>query len=72
MATGLPSPNGPLPVAAKTSTPPNENTSLAGPTGAPLAPVAGQAGREGVHTEALGYVLAELQSVARAYPDATW
>jgi ring-1,2-phenylacetyl-CoA epoxidase subunit PaaC len=25
-----------------------------------------------VHTEALGYVLAELQSVARTYPDATW
>jgi ring-1,2-phenylacetyl-CoA epoxidase subunit PaaC len=25
-----------------------------------------------VHTEALGYVLAELQSVARADPDATW
>jgi ring-1,2-phenylacetyl-CoA epoxidase subunit PaaC len=42
------------------------------PGGAPLAPVAGQAGREGVHTEALGYVLAELQSVARAHPDATW
>ena len=42
------------------------------PGGAPLAPVAGQTGREGVHTEALGYVLAELQSVARAYPDATW
>jgi ring-1,2-phenylacetyl-CoA epoxidase subunit PaaC len=42
------------------------------PVSAPLAPVAGQAGREGVHTEALGYVLAELQSVARAHPDATW
>jgi ring-1,2-phenylacetyl-CoA epoxidase subunit PaaC len=42
------------------------------PAGAPLAPVAGQAGREGVHTEALGYVLAEMQSVARAHPDATW
>jgi ring-1,2-phenylacetyl-CoA epoxidase subunit PaaC len=42
------------------------------PGAAPLAPVAGQAGREGVHTEALGYVLAELQSVARAHPDATW
>ena len=27
---------------------------------------------DGVHTEALGYVLAELQSVARAHPDATW
>jgi ring-1,2-phenylacetyl-CoA epoxidase subunit PaaC len=38
----------------------------------PLAPVAGKSGRDGVHTEALGYVLAELQSVARAHPDATW
>jgi ring-1,2-phenylacetyl-CoA epoxidase subunit PaaC len=34
--------------------------------------VAGRAGRDGVHTEAMGYILAELQSVARAYPDATW
>jgi ring-1,2-phenylacetyl-CoA epoxidase subunit PaaC len=39
---------------------------------APLAQVAGKSGRDGVHTEALGYVLAELQSVARADPDATW
>jgi ring-1,2-phenylacetyl-CoA epoxidase subunit PaaC len=38
----------------------------------PLAAVAGRAGRDGVHTEAFGYVLAELQSVARAHPDATW
>jgi ring-1,2-phenylacetyl-CoA epoxidase subunit PaaC len=29
-------------------------------------------GRDGVHTEAMGYILAELQSVARTYPDATW
>ena len=42
------------------------------PAAVPLAAVAGQAGRDGVHTEALGYVLAELQSVARAHPDATW
>jgi ring-1,2-phenylacetyl-CoA epoxidase subunit PaaC len=42
------------------------------PDAVPLAPVAGRAGREGVHTEAMGYILAELQSVARAYPDATW
>jgi ring-1,2-phenylacetyl-CoA epoxidase subunit PaaC len=34
--------------------------------------VGGRSGRDGVHTEALGYVLAELQSVARAHPDATW
>jgi ring-1,2-phenylacetyl-CoA epoxidase subunit PaaC len=42
------------------------------PTAAPLAPVSGKAGRDGVHTEAMGYILAELQSVARAHPDATW
>jgi ring-1,2-phenylacetyl-CoA epoxidase subunit PaaC len=42
------------------------------PDAAPLAFVDGRAGRDGVHTEALGYVLAELQSVARAHPDATW
>lgn len=42
------------------------------PDTAPLASVGGRAGRDGVHTEALGYVLAELQSVARAHPDATW
>jgi ring-1,2-phenylacetyl-CoA epoxidase subunit PaaC len=32
----------------------------------------GKAGRDGVHTEAMGYILAELQSVARAHPGATW
>jgi ring-1,2-phenylacetyl-CoA epoxidase subunit PaaC len=37
-----------------------------------LAGVAGRTGRDGAHTEALGYVLAEMQSVARAHPDATW
>jgi ring-1,2-phenylacetyl-CoA epoxidase subunit PaaC len=42
------------------------------PGTAPLAPVAGRTGRDGVHTEAFGYLLAELQSVARAYPEATW
>jgi ring-1,2-phenylacetyl-CoA epoxidase subunit PaaC len=42
------------------------------PDAAPLALVSGKSGRDGVHTEALGYVLAELQCVARAHPDATW
>ena len=37
-----------------------------------LARVAGQGGREGVHTEVMGYLLAELQSVARSLPGATW
>jgi ring-1,2-phenylacetyl-CoA epoxidase subunit PaaC len=38
----------------------------------PASMAAANTGRAGVHTEALGYVLAELQSVARAHPDATW
>jgi len=42
------------------------------PDKAPLAGVGGRTGRDGVHTEALGHVLAELQSLARAHPDATW
>ncbi len=42
------------------------------PDRAPLGAVSGRTGRDGVHTEAMGYILAELQSVARAYPDATW
>ncbi|GAB3475537.1 1,2-phenylacetyl-CoA epoxidase subunit PaaC [Amycolatopsis cihanbeyliensis] len=37
-----------------------------------LGRVAGKAGRDGVHTETMGYLLAELQSVARAHPEATW
>jgi len=42
------------------------------PGGPGLARVSGQAGRDGVHTEAMGYLLAELQSVARAMPGGTW
>lgn len=38
----------------------------------PLSAVAGRSGRDGVHTEALGYLLAELQYLARAMPGATW
>lgn len=34
--------------------------------------VAGRGGRDGVHTEALGPVLALMQSLARAHPEATW
>jgi ring-1,2-phenylacetyl-CoA epoxidase subunit PaaC len=29
-------------------------------------------GKDGVHSEHHGYILAEMQSLARAYPDATW
>jgi ring-1,2-phenylacetyl-CoA epoxidase subunit PaaC len=42
------------------------------PSASEVAGVSGRMGRDGVHTEQLGYVLAELQSVARAMPDATW
>ena len=45
---------------------------LSRPDAPPLAPVAGKTGRDGTHTEAMGYILAELQSVARAHPGATW
>ncbi|MEO8815073.1 MAG: 1,2-phenylacetyl-CoA epoxidase subunit PaaC [Mycobacterium sp.] len=33
---------------------------------------AGRAGRDGVHTEAMGYLLAEMQCVARAHPLGQW
>ncbi|WP_199431435.1 1,2-phenylacetyl-CoA epoxidase subunit PaaC [Qaidamihabitans albus] len=42
------------------------------PDVAARAGVAGRTGRDGVHTEAMGYLLAELQSVARAHPEGTW
>jgi ring-1,2-phenylacetyl-CoA epoxidase subunit PaaC len=42
------------------------------PPDTPVALVDGRVGRDGVHTEAFGYLLAELQSLARAHPDATW
>ena len=42
------------------------------PDAGPLAAVGGRAGRDGVHTEALGPLLAEFQVVARANPGATW
>jgi ring-1,2-phenylacetyl-CoA epoxidase subunit PaaC len=28
--------------------------------------------QDGVHTEAMGFLLAEMQRVARAHPGATW
>jgi ring-1,2-phenylacetyl-CoA epoxidase subunit PaaC len=45
---------------------------LGRPAGQGLARVGGRAGRDGVHTESMGYLLAELQSVARAHPEAVW
>lgn len=45
---------------------------LTRPAAPPLAPVGGKTGRDGTHTEAMGYILAELQSLARAHPGARW
>jgi ring-1,2-phenylacetyl-CoA epoxidase subunit PaaC len=45
---------------------------LSRPEVPPMAKVAGRAGRDGVHTEALGYLLAEMQHLARTLPGATW
>lgn len=38
----------------------------------PAARVSSRTGRDGVHTEALGLMLAEMQSVARAHPMGQW
>jgi ring-1,2-phenylacetyl-CoA epoxidase subunit PaaC len=45
---------------------------LAVPDRPAAGPIGGRGGRDGLHTEALGHVLAEMQSLARAHPDATW
>ena len=29
-------------------------------------------GKEGMHSEQLGYILADLQYIQRAYPDSEW
>lgn len=42
------------------------------PTAEPMSTVAGRAGRDGVHTEAMGYLLAEMQHLARSLPGANW
>jgi len=45
---------------------------LAMPDEAEAGHAALQGGRQGRHTEALSYVLAEMQSLPRAYPGAVW
>lgn len=49
-----------------------ERATLAVPDLPPVGTIGGRSGRQGVHTERLGHVLAEMQSVARAHPGATW
>ncbi|MDQ1528869.1 MAG: ring,2-phenylacetyl-CoA epoxidase subunit PaaC [Actinomycetota bacterium] len=38
----------------------------------PTAPFARGGGRDGIHTEVFGHLLAEMQVLARAHPGATW
>jgi ring-1,2-phenylacetyl-CoA epoxidase subunit PaaC len=45
---------------------------LTRPDLAPMAAVSGRTGRHGVHTEQMGYLLAEMQHLARSLPGATW
>jgi ring-1,2-phenylacetyl-CoA epoxidase subunit PaaC len=45
---------------------------LTRPTVAPVGTIGGRGGRQGLHTEYLGHVLAEMQSVARQHPGARW
>ncbi|MFD4642856.1 1,2-phenylacetyl-CoA epoxidase subunit PaaC [Lentzea sp. NPDC058436] len=45
---------------------------LTRPTDTKAARVAGMAGRDGVHTEAMGYLLAEMQHLHRSLPGAVW
>jgi ring-1,2-phenylacetyl-CoA epoxidase subunit PaaC len=42
------------------------------PAGPKAGRVAGRAGRAGLHTEWMGYLLAEMQSVARMHPEGVW
>lgn len=42
------------------------------PTHPGVARVGGRAGRQGLHTEELSRILAEMQSVARAHPEGKW
>lgn len=49
-----------------------EEATLTVPDEAAANHAAHRGGRQGRHTEALGYVLAEMQYLPRAYPGATW
>ncbi|MGQ0576410.1 MAG: 1,2-phenylacetyl-CoA epoxidase subunit PaaC [Pseudonocardia sp.] len=45
---------------------------LTRPAVRPVGTIGGRGGRQGVHTEHLGHVLATMQSLARRHPGATW
>ena len=45
---------------------------LTRPRRPPVGTIAGRAGRQGLHTEQFGHLLAEFQSLARQHPGASW
>ena len=45
---------------------------LVAPAGAWMQGGGGRGGRQGIHTEHLGHLLAEMQFLQRAYPNAQW
>ena len=49
-----------------------DEATLALPTGTWMQGVNGRGGKQGVHTEHLGHMLAEMQFVQRAYPGLQW
>jgi ring-1,2-phenylacetyl-CoA epoxidase subunit PaaC len=49
-----------------------DQATLARPEVPPAGTIGGRSGRQGVHTERLGHVLAEMQGIAREHPGATW
>ena len=53
-------------------TPVLEEATLTLPTGTYMHGARGRGGRQGVHTEHLGHLLAEMQFLQRAYPGAQW
>lgn len=49
-----------------------EKATLTRPDRPFIGTIGGRSGRQGVHTEHLGHALAEMQSLARQHPGATW
>ncbi|MFI5436363.1 1,2-phenylacetyl-CoA epoxidase subunit PaaC [Rhodococcus baikonurensis] len=45
---------------------------LAAPAGKSVGTIGGRGGRRGIHTEAFGSLIAEMQTVARAHPEGVW
>ena len=48
------------------------HATLARPDSKPVGTIGGRGGRQGIHTEHLGHVLAVMQSIARQHPGASW